>query len=86
MALLYRRAGRLTHRNGDFRRGQYTNIGVDDRNQFQLIESQPGGVAGLRQVVEELHAAGVSALWPYNPWCAHTPTTMVQNPLSTQKS
>ena len=27
----------------------YTNIGVDDRNQFQLIESQPGGVDGLRQ-------------------------------------
>ena len=44
-----------------------TNIGVDDRNQFQLIESQPGGIAGLRQVVDELHAHGVQALWPYNP-------------------
>jgi iron(II)-dependent oxidoreductase len=48
--------------------GRYTNIGVDDRNQFQLIESQPGGVAGLRRVVDELHSHGVRVLWPYNPW------------------
>ena len=46
----------------------YTNIGVDDRNQFQLIESQPGGISGLRHVVDELHAHGVQSLWPYNPW------------------
>ena len=46
----------------------YTNIGVDDRNQFELIESQPGGVAGLHRVVDELHARGVRVLWPYNPW------------------
>ena len=45
-----------------------TNIGVDDRNQFQLIESQPGGLAGLKRVVDELHLRGVRALWPYNPW------------------
>ena len=45
-----------------------TNIGVDDRNQFQLIESQPGGVEGLRRVVDELHSQGVRVLWPYNPW------------------
>ena len=45
-----------------------TNIGVDDRNQFQLIESQPGGVEGLRRVVDELHARQVRVLWPYNPW------------------
>ena len=42
----------------------YTNIGVDDRNQFQLIESQPGGISGLRHVVDELHARGVQSLWP----------------------
>ena len=46
----------------------YTNIGADDRNQFELIESLPGGVAGLRRFIDELHSAGVHVLWPYNPW------------------
>ena len=52
-----------------------TNIGVDSRNQFQLIESQPGGVEGLRRVVTELHARGVKVLWPYNPWVRLTHQT-----------
>ena len=46
----------------------YTNIGADDRNQFELIESLPGGLDGVRAVIDELHASGVNALWPYNPW------------------
>lgn len=28
----------------------------------------PGGVPGIRAMVDELHRAGVKALWPYNPW------------------
>ena len=46
----------------------YTNIGADDRNQFELIESMPGGIAGLKRLIDELHAAGVHVLLPYNPW------------------
>jgi hypothetical protein len=46
----------------------YTNIGIDNRNQFDLIRSMPGGVPALKQVVQELHDAGVKALYPYNPW------------------
>lgn len=50
----------------------YTNIGTDDRSQFDLFEAMPGGVAGVRKVVDQLHAAGVRVLIPYNPWDAGT--------------
>jgi hypothetical protein len=45
----------------------HTNIGIDDRSQFDLFDAMPGGVVGVRRVVDELHAAGVRVLIPYNP-------------------
>jgi hypothetical protein len=45
-----------------------TNIGIDDRNQFDLFRAMPGGLDGVKRVTEELHQAGVKVLWPYNPW------------------
>ena len=50
----------------------YTNIGIDDRNTFELIRSMPGGAAGLKVVVDQLHAKGVKVLWPYHPWDSGT--------------
>ena len=46
----------------------YTQIGIDDRNTFELIESMPGGYEGIKAVVDQLHAKGVKVLWPYHPW------------------
>jgi hypothetical protein len=46
----------------------YTNIGTDARSQFDLFEAMPGGLPGVKRVVDELHAAGVKVLLPYNPW------------------
>ena len=43
----------------------YTNIGIDDRSQFDLITSMPGGVEGLKVMVKQMHDAGVKVLWPY---------------------
>eukprot|EP00039_Didymoeca_costata_P029193 m.23595 g.23595 ORF g.23595 m.23595 type:complete len:1140 (+) comp7521_c0_seq1:89-3508(+) len=46
----------------------YTNIGIDDRNQFDLIRAMPGGPAELKRLAGLLHARGVKVLVPYNPW------------------
>lgn len=46
----------------------YTNIGIDDRNTWELIRSMPGGTEGIRVVVAQLKAKGVRVLWPYHPW------------------
>jgi gamma-glutamyl hercynylcysteine S-oxide synthase len=46
----------------------YPNIGVDDRSQFDLIHDLPGGIDGLRQVVNDFHRRGVKVLLPTMPW------------------
>ncbi len=46
----------------------YPNLGIDDRNQFDLIRDMPGGIAGLREMVQSFHRHGVRVLFPYNPW------------------
>ena len=50
----------------------YTNIGIDDRNQFDFFRAVPGGLDGLRTVVRRLKQAGVRVLLPYNPWDSGT--------------
>ena len=57
----------------------YPQLGVDDRNQFAMIAALPGGLAGLKQVGDELHARGVKALWPFNPWDDGTHHDRTQN-------
>ncbi len=46
----------------------YPRIGADPRNQFDFYRDMPGGLAGLRGVVEQLHQNGVRAFIAYNPW------------------
>lgn len=50
----------------------YTNIGVDDRNQFDYFRTMPGGLEGVKKATDELKASGVRVLWPYNPWDSGT--------------
>lgn len=46
----------------------YTNIGIDDRNQFDYYRALPGGLHDLANVTAEFHRHNVKVLWGYNPW------------------
>src|ERR1700679_3895831 len=37
----------------------YLNIGIDDRNTDDMFRSMPGGIPGIRRMVQEFHRAGV---------------------------
>jgi iron(II)-dependent oxidoreductase len=46
----------------------YPNVGVDDRNQFELIHDLPGGLEGLRGAVTDFQKRGVRVFLPTMPW------------------
>ena len=46
----------------------YPNLGVDDRNQFDLLRDLPGGIAGIRRMAEQFHSHGVRVFFPYLAW------------------
>lgn len=50
----------------------YPNLGIDDRNQFDLFRSLPGGTEGLKGVISILKSKGVRVLLAYNPWDTQT--------------
>ena len=50
----------------------YPNLGVDDRNQFDLLRDLPGGIAGVRRMVGEFHQRGVKVFFPILAWDAGT--------------
>ena len=55
----------------------YPNMGIDDRNQLEMVESMPGGVEGVRQMVADFHRRGVRVLFPMMIWDegTHQPDT-----------
>jgi iron(II)-dependent oxidoreductase len=46
----------------------YPNMGIDNRNQHDLVRSMPGGVVGVKQMVADLHRRGVRVLFPMMMW------------------
>ncbi len=46
----------------------YPNMGIDDRNQLDMVASMPGGVEGVRQMVADFHRFGVRVLFPMMMW------------------
>jgi iron(II)-dependent oxidoreductase len=46
----------------------YPNMGIDNRNQHDLIRSMPGGVVGVRQMIADFHKRGVKVLFPMMMW------------------
>lgn len=46
----------------------YPNIGIDDRNQWDLLRDLPGGVPAVKQLIKDFHARGVKVFFPTMPW------------------
>ncbi len=46
----------------------YPNMGIDDRNQIDMVRSMPGGTAGVRQMVSDFHRHGVRVFFPMMMW------------------
>jgi len=46
----------------------YPNLGIDDRNQFDMLRDLPGGLPGVRAMVEQFHAHGVKVFFPLLAW------------------
>jgi iron(II)-dependent oxidoreductase len=46
----------------------YPNMGIDDRNQLEMVRSMPGGTDGLKQMVADFHRRGVRVLFPMMMW------------------
>src|SRR5206468_643556 len=51
----------------------YPNMGIDDRNQQDMVRSMPGGIDGLKQMVADFHKRGVRVLFPIMMWDQGTP-------------
>lgn len=46
----------------------YPRIGVDRRNQFDFYRDMPGGLKGVRAMIEKAHRRGVRIFVNFNPW------------------
>ncbi len=46
----------------------YPNMGIDDRNQLDMVRSMPGGIDGVKQMVADFHRRGVRVLFPMMMW------------------
>jgi formylglycine-generating enzyme required for sulfatase activity len=46
----------------------YPNMGIDNRNQHDMIRCMPGGVEGVRRMIDDFHRRGVRVLFPMMMW------------------
>ena len=46
----------------------YPNIGIDNRNQYDMVRAMPGGIAGVKEMVADFHRRGVKVFFPYMAW------------------
>ncbi len=46
----------------------YPNMGIDNRNQQDMVRSMPGGIEGVKQMVADFHRRHVRVLFPIMMW------------------
>jgi formylglycine-generating enzyme required for sulfatase activity len=64
----------------------YPNIGIDNRNQYDLLHDMPGGVEGLKQMIRDFHRRGVRVLFPVMLWDQGTRDIGIPNWEATAKA
>jgi formylglycine-generating enzyme required for sulfatase activity len=50
----------------------YPNLGVDDRNQFDMLRDMPGGIPEVRRMIDDFHRRGVKVFFPTLAWDSGT--------------
>ena len=46
----------------------YPNLGIDARNQIDMINALPGGIPGVKAMIADFHRRGVKVLFPMMMW------------------
>lgn len=46
----------------------YPNMGIDDRNQYDLLRDMPGGIAGIKKMISAFHTRGIKVFFPIMIW------------------
>jgi len=46
----------------------YPNIGIDSRNQFDMLADLPGGIPAVKRMIADFHRHGVKVLFPVMVW------------------
>ena len=46
----------------------YPNMGIDNRNQYDMVHDMPGGIKAVRQMVADFHRHGVRVFFPIMIW------------------
>jgi formylglycine-generating enzyme required for sulfatase activity len=60
----------------------YPNIGIDNRNQFDLFADMPGGEVGIKQMVQDFKKRGVKVFFPIMIWDKGTRDIGMSMPLA----
>lgn len=46
----------------------YPNMGIDTRNQYDLVHDMPGGIKAVKQMIADFHKHGVKVFFPIMIW------------------
>ena len=58
----------VVHDIDAYQHDSYPNIGIDNKNQFDMLRSLPGYPEQVLDMVAQFNRRGVQVLFPFNPW------------------